>query len=186
MPPGGGFMARRAGQRTDKTTSILWLSSRQIRELSCEIENYDNLEYLLSYHILLISGQKFSKVRKTRWCSYNSLAGAILMAGVRIKLTSQAIKIMDYLQMSATHESHPIIKINYPAFWRVLARCFYKIRIADGGLGVKILRNTFAYRHYNFYQDKARLRRDMGLSSLRHLPKEIFQFKRVNLFDDVF
>ena len=167
-----------------KRPAVLWLNNQQIRSLNIELDKISNLEYLLAYQFLLITGRKFNMFKQIKWGDYNALNRSVLLPDKKIKVSVNMIKVLDYLRLQARSESQQIIKITYTSFWRGLTRCYFKIGIDDARLGVKLLRNTYAFRHWNFYQNKARLKFDMGIKNMRFLPPEIFEYKQLNLFDD--
>ena len=166
-----------------KEQALKWLTDSQIRDISGELALAQNPQHLISFQLLLSTGQKFSRLAKARWGAFNARLGIIRIGDRSIRLPANLAQGLEGLRESALAEDDPILTIKYKKFWAVLEKVCVRLGIEPSG--VLSLRNTFALRHWQAYQSRARLREDLGLSSLRHLPKEIFQARPQALFQGV-
>ena len=164
-------------------TKQLWLTDSQIKGLVGELAKCLNPQHLIAFELLLLTGQKFSRLAKVKWGDFNARLGIIYLNDKAVRLPVATAKLLKELRESAQSETAPILTIKYKKFWHYLERACLNLGIEQSG--VLTIRNTFARRHFETYQSRARLKSDLGLYSLRYLPKEIFQAKPLPLFQGV-
>ena len=169
-------------KHTDKreVTKQLWLTDPEIQGLVGELRHCQNPQHLIAFELLLLTGHKFSRLAKAKWGDFNARLGLLYLNDKTIRLPVATVRLLSELRESARCESDPILTIKYKKFWAELARASARLGIREQG--VLTIRNTFARRHWQTYQSRKHLRTDLGLTSLRYLPKEIFQEKPLALF----
>ena len=160
-----------------------WLIDSEIQAIAEKLGQDHNPQSLIIFSLILSTGQKFSRLAKLDWSSFNGRLGIIRIADRSIRLTETVAKGLELLREQATGEKQKLFSLKYEKFWHYLARACARSDIPE--IGVLELRNTFALKHWQTYQSKARLKDDLGLYSLRYLPKEIFQARPAPLFQGV-
>ena len=160
-------------KRDDKKEQIIWLSNEQIKVLSVDLRRVKNKQHFLAFSLLLNTGRKFSKLAKIRWRSINLRLGLIYLNDRVVKLTKETIEVLEELRETATNEHEKIFSVKFEKFWHKFARICADQKMPQ--MGAKVLKHTFARRHYQIYQDKKKLAHAMGLSTVRYLPKQIFE-----------
>lgn len=163
-----------------------WLSDLQIRDISQALEDLQSPETLLAYQLLLLSGQKFTHLSYTPWGAYNSFLKRIFINGKTIKLPESVCSVLNYLREFANKEEQPIFSIDYHRFWWVFSSTCMRLDISHHRLGVYLIRNTYAHRHWQMYQCRNKMRYDMSLTTLRYIPKQVFQAKPITIFNGAF
>ena len=176
-------MKQTASRGVTKEHPAKWLSDTEIKAISAELELSHNPEHLIIFQLLLCTGHKFSRLAKVTWGEFNARLGILYLGDRAVRLPDTVAKGLLGLREFATGEDKPIIKTRYKKFWEALERVCNRLGIEQ--TGVLCLRNTFALKHWTAYQSRAKLRHDLGLTSLRHLPKEIFQTRPQSLFQGV-
>ena len=161
-----------------------WLSDKQIRDIAGFLSSLKNRENHIIFGLLLCTGQKFSRLAKVQWDSYNARLRIIRVGDRAIKLTESVATGIEGLRQEAKGESEPIIKMKYKKFWQNLETACDRLGIEPSG--VLSLRNTFAMKHWQTHNSRSKLMDDLGLTTLRSLPKEIFQTRPApSLFNGV-
>ena len=172
---------KNAGKRNG--TKRLWLKDHEIKGIAESLAMLQNPESHIIFGLLLSTGQKFSRLAKVRWNDFNARLGIIRIGDRSVKLPESVVKGIEALREKAISESHPIISLQYSKYWHYQSRA--SVRAGFSECGVMEVRNTFCLKHWQAYQDKARLKADLGLSNIRHIPKEIFQAGPAPLFQGV-
>ena len=161
-----------------------WFTDAEINELDQALSLSNNKQHLLIFRLLLLSGWKFKRLKRAlKWDCFNSRLGIITLSNRTIQLPTATLDLLSELREQATSEDSLIIKIDYTFFWHYFVRKAFEIGITK--IGAKQLRNTFCVKHWKQYKSKKLLQSDMGLSTLRYLPKEIFQVTTTPLFQGV-
>lgn len=151
-----------------------WLDDCEVKAISEFLSAKKNKQAYLSFTLLLSSGVKYSRLKKALlWGSYNSRLHIIRVGDRSIRVTKSVAKALLMERDNATSENSPVLTIHYKRLWDSIESACVRLKIEPSG--VLTLRNTYARRHWQTYQSKHRLKRDLGLSSLRHIPKAIFQ-----------
>lgn len=160
-----------------------WFKDDELRNIK-EILSAHRQSFIV-FQLLLLSGQKFARLNKTTWDDFNARLGVLTIHGRAYHLPPELTEALLELRDQATGENQLIITMKYKKFWERLARACLRIGLPE--LGVLVLRNTFAYKHFQTYQSKNRLKKDLGLSTIRYLPKQIFTVRPVqpSLFQGV-
>ena len=171
-------MTKKSSNRAGiKPQSLLWFSKQEIKAVLTELEQVANVQYSLIFKLLLATGQKYSRLAKTPWGNFNSRLGILyLKNGRSVFLPDNTAQELSEYRETAKSELEPIIKLQYKKFWEKLEGICVRLDIKKSG--VLTVRNTFAFEHWKTHKSKHKLQSDLGLSSLRYLPKEIFQTKQ--------
>ena len=168
-----------------KQHSQKWLSNAEIQAILSELARLENPEPQAIFQLLLVTGQKYSKIQRAIWDNYNSNLNILQINNRQILLPEKLIKLLDYMRSFATSENQKIIKYSYHKFWWFFSGLCLKLKLRNSKIGIYLIRNTYAHRHFQFYKNKKKLALDMGLSTTRYLPNEIFKDTHYTLFQDV-
>ena len=173
------YSVHRAKQHRQRS----YLTDAQISKIADTLDQSYNQKYLIGFYLCLVSGQKFTHLKRLKWDSYNGRMALIRMGDRTIRLPKKLNQKIDKLRDKARSEKSLIMPIQYKIFWSNLDKIGIEMGIHK--MGVLKLRNTFARRHYARYQNKHQLKQALGLSSLRYIPDDIWRAKKEPLFSDL-
>ena len=168
-------------QRQNKPKS--YLTDAQILKIGELLEQNYNARVMIGFYLCLISGQKFCRLGKIKWDSYNARLAVIRMEDKTLYLPEKLNKKILKERSKARSETSRIMPIKYSVFWNCLETLGVKMSIKK--LGVLKLRHTFCRRHYARHQSKFKLKCDLGIQNMRYLPADIFEAKKEPLFNDI-
>lgn len=154
-----------------KTTMKYWLSEKEYLSLSGQLSG----ETKIIFQLILSTGQQFKRLKKLQWSVFNSRL-ATLNVGDRVcKIPVATALSLDNLRNNAESEDSPIFTIQYNQAWWQASRAYYSLGIDQTAGCLKLPKFTFARKHFEIYKNKAKLARDLGLSTTRWIPKQVFQ-----------
>ena len=156
----------------DKTAHKIWLNSGEIKALSDHLSG----EARLIFQIMVSTGQRFSRIKKTKWHGFNAGLATLDFAGQNRRLPVATARALAELRKTAVSGETPIFKMQYKQVWNQVSKAYFKAGIKQSAGCLKMAKLTFARRHFETYRNKARLARDMGLTTARWIPKAVFQF----------
>ena len=147
-----------------------WLTDNELKTLSDLLKG----EAQIILQITSGTGVKYSKIAKSRWHSFNKTTGTLILNGVARKLPNETVNLLLALRENAKSENDLIFKLIYKKCWEKLSRVYYKAGICQKLGCFKLLKWSFARRHFTIHRSKTKLAEAMGLRTVRWLPKEIF------------
>ena len=174
-------MAKIRGRRAVKGINRHWLTDREITKILERLEDLRNPQPAIVFGILLSTGQKFSNIRRLKWDGFNSRLLTLRINNKYIPIPKRVSRRLAIMREKASGPNQQIFTIQYKQFWDFMAKISDKNGLKK--CGVLVVRNTFAYRHYQIYQSKIRLKHALGLTSIRHVPESVFNAKPRSIFD---
>lgn len=163
-----------------------WLKADELTQVSELLSKRLNPGHLLCFRLALATGRRFRELADISWDNFNARSGTLNFSGSKLVLYPKLAKELSALREQAEHPDQRILNIQYKNFFRVLKCCFVQAGI-DQKNCFRLLRQTFIREHFQVYQSKKLLKVQLGLNSLRRLPKTLFQSKQtaINLFPQV-
>ena len=166
-------MSTKAKQDIKKTAIRYWLTQAELSSINDRLKGQPKA----IFQVMVATGQQFSHIREASWSGFNSRLSTLEINGQHYRLPEATAQALMELREKATGESEQVFSVCYEYTWGRVSRACYALGINQSKGVLKLLKWTYARKHYETYKSKARLARDMGLSTCRWLPKPIFEFK---------
>lgn len=157
----------------NKTAPKLWLSQSEIQAVSQAIQG---TQARLIFQIMVATGQKFSRIKETQWLAFNKRLNTLDFNNHNTCLPDTTALELSILRQTAKAEDCPIFSISYRQAWQQVSRAYFKVGIEQTAGPLKLAKYSFARRHYETYQNKKKLADDMGLTTARWIPKQVFNY----------
>ena len=166
------WQSREVKNRQKKRMTKCWLNSSQIKSISNKLKG----ESKLTFQLMVATGQRFNDLNEVKWRDFSFKNSTMKIGNIVCRIPFATSKILKNLKRDRGGESDNFVfQKKYLPIWKSTSTSFYRLDI-DQKMGVfKILKYTFARRHYLIYRCKKRLAKDMNLTSVRRLPNEIFK-----------
>ena len=152
-------------------TKKYWLTEAECRQIANDLTGQARLIFL----IIINTGKRFTKTKARVWGDYNNLRSTLSYDGVLKRLPKAVNRALGESREESISEDDYIFKMAYRGFWDKITRRLYKFNIPHGYGVTKMLRMTFARKHFEIFRSKKRLMQDIGVSTLRHYPKAVFK-----------
>ena len=165
--------ANKAKQGINKTALKFWLSQGELSAISDRLCGQPKL----IFQVMVATGQQYSHIREARWTGFNSLLNTMEINGQNYRIPVATAKALMERRQSALSESDQVFSVCYEYTWGRVSRACYALGIDQGKGVLKLAKWTYARRHFETYQNKSKLARDMGLTTCRWIPKQVFDFK---------
>ena len=168
-------MKRQAQKGINKTAGkgLPYLTDNELKMLSNQLTG----ESCLVFMLMVSTGRRFREIKKIRWSSFNSLLNTLEIAGVNFNIPVACGLLISSLREQALSENSPIIKKSYKQVWDKTSRAYFSLGISQDYGILKRARLTYCRKHYQLYRNKARLARDLGVTTTRWIPKPVFEIK---------
>ena len=157
----------------NKTAPKFWLSQAEI----LSINDHLNGQPKLLFQIMVATGLQFSHIRETKWSGFNALLNTLEINGQNKKLPLATAKALLALRKTALAEDDNVFSVCYEYTWGRVSRACYALDIEQGKGVLKLAKWTYARRHFETFKSKKRLATDMGLTTTRWIPKQVFQYQ---------
>ena len=154
------------------TASKYWLSQAELEAISGQLSG----EAKLIFQIMVATGQRFSHIKEATWQGFNANLATLDFKGLNTRLPVATTEGILALREKALSENSKIFKTQYKRVWDKVSRVYFKLGIEQKVGCLKLAKLTYARRHFETFQNKSKLARDMGLTTTRWLPKEIFKY----------
>ena len=164
-----------------------FLSNAEISTIMDFLNTRPNKAHALITQLTLCTGARFSELKALPWGAYNSRLSSLRIKNRTVFLHAELKAELDNLRENAKSEWAFIVPVNYKNYHRVLRTAFDRAGIISPKTFLS-LRLSFCARHFQVYQSRKMLKAQLGLTTLRYLPREIFSAPRagaLNLFQGV-
>lgn len=156
------------------------LTDKEIASVFEYMKSLKNIEHALVFRLVLATGAKIAEIKKIKWGDCNLRLGRIAfknrMLTVPAPLSNDLAKLRDKIAIS---EDQFIFKSIYRENWRGLKTCLDRFEI-DTKPWLAI-RYSYIARFMKIYGDKKKLKAQLGLTTLRHVPKYILNTPKASL-----
>lgn len=156
---------------SNKTTpGKYWLTNNELANISTALYG----ESKLIFQIMVATGQTFEKIADLKWDCLNTRLSTIKTSGEHYIIPEKTAIALDALREKAESETSLIFKQNYKQTWIHVSKVYFALGIDQSAGVLKLAKWTYARLHFQTYRNKTSLAKAMGITTCRHIPKQVF------------
>ena len=161
------------------------LTEAELSAVYYHLKFFRNSEHILLFRFILATGAKMQESKDLRWCDLNCNTGQVTFKNRVVYIPQSLTKeFLQYRDKVATADDQSIFEGIYRENWRALQTALDRLGITTKRAW-QAVRYSYIARFMSLYGDKKRLKKQLGLVSLRRLPKYLLQLEP-KAMDDFF
>ena len=170
--------SKRKPKRDDKQPPIKrHLTEAEITAIFNQFKNFKNSEHVLLFRFILATGAKMRESKNLCWGELNCNTGRVTFKNRVIYIPETLAKdFLAYRDKIAISEDQSIFESIYRENWRTLQTALDRLGITTKYAWLAV-RYSYIARFMALYGDKKRLQKQLGLASLRWIPKYLLETK---------
>ena len=165
----------RGKEKGKKTAKRVWLKDSEVRDISDILKP----EIQTIFNILISTGCRYSLIRDLKFSSLNLRTMTIHTENSTLQIPVSTQKYLLEKRDMAISESDKVFTQTHKAHWSQVSSALFKLKIDIKVTPIKLLRFSYARKHFLFFKSKKKLLRDLQITTLRHIPKQLFDIPQV-------